>query len=281
MLHSIQRKLRAAVRYSDACLQAPPGAARFQPEDLLRLEGWALGLLLAPGRAALPPADVRAALSARDLDQLQSRLRPGLGARLTRAEPAPDAEEARRRVVAGAFWLLVYGLEPGLWDALSRIETIPPELVATLPRAERILEVAAGTGRLTELLAGRAGRLLAIEPSRPLARVLRARVPYATVVHAVGQALPVRSGWAELAIACASFGPDAPLGGEQVLGELERCTASGGTVALVAPESPAWFEARGYRRSSFRREPQAAPAELAEFFGPWLQPPTELLTKTV
>ena len=33
--------------------------------------------------------------------------------------------------------------------------------------------------------------------------------------------------------------------------------------------------------ASFKNEPQATPPELADFFGPWLQPPTELLTKTM
>jgi SAM-dependent methyltransferase len=184
-------------------------------------------------------------------------------------------------VVNGAFWLLVYSLEPALWDALSRAEQLPDGLVDALPRAGCVLEVAAGTGRLTEKLGGRGVTLVAVEPSRPLAAVLRRRVPQATVVSGVAQALPLRSGWAELAVACASFGPHAPIGGEAVVGELERCTRRGGTVALIAPESPAWFEARGYRRRSFHREPAAAPPDLAGFFGPWLQPPTELLTKTV
>jgi SAM-dependent methyltransferase len=269
------------LRYSEASRHAPPGAARFEPEDLLRLDRWTLCLLLSPGAAALPPADVRAALSPRDFETLLSRVRPALQARLTQSAPAPDAAASRRRVVNGAFWLLVYSLEPALWDALSRAEHVPPELIAALPPGERVLEVAAGTGRLTEPLAGRSGRLIAVEPSRPLAAVLRRRVPTATIVAGVGQALPLRSGWADVAVACASFGPDAPIGGEQVVRELERCTARGGTVVLVAPESPQWFEAHGYRRTTFKHEPQATPPELADFFGPWLQPPTELLTKTM
>lgn len=269
------------MRYSEAARQAPPGAARFQPEDLLRLDRWTLCLLLSPGAAALPPADVRAALDEDAFASLLRRLRPGLSDRLTRTPPAPDPDAARRRVVNGAFWLLVYSLEPELWDALSRAEQLPADLVEALPRAEHVLEVAAGSGRLTEKLAGRGGQVVAVEPSRPLAALLRRRVPDATILYAVGQALPLRDGWAELAIACASFGPDAPIGGKQVVGELERCTKRGGVVALVAPESPAWFEGRGYRRHSFRNDPKQTPPELAEFFGPWLQPPTELLTKTM
>lgn len=267
------------MRYSEAARRAPPGAARFQPEDLLRLDRWTLCLLLSPGAAAVPPSDLRAALPERDFETLVGRLRPELQARLRSARPAPDAEAARRRVVNGAFWLLVYSLEPALWDALSRAEQVPPALIEALPAAGRVVEVAAGSGRLTELLARRGGRLLAIEPSRPLVALLRRRVPQAAIACGVGQALPVRTGWADLAIACASFGPDAPIGGEEVVGELERCTRRGGTVALVAPESPAWFEARGYRRRSFGCDPQATPPELADFFGPWLQPPAELLTK--
>src|SRR5207302_145007 len=130
-----------------------------------------------------PPRDVRAALNETDLQALVGRLRPELRRRLAAAEPARDLEQARRRVVAGAFWLLVYGLEPQLWDALSRAEEIPAELVEALPAAELVLEVAAGTGRLTAGLAGRCRQLVAVEPSRPLAAMLHARVPSARIVY--------------------------------------------------------------------------------------------------
>jgi hypothetical protein len=122
--------------------------------------------------------------------------------------------------------------------------------------------------------------LVAVEPAAQLRAVLNRRVPDAWIVAGLGQAVPVRDGWADLVVSCATFGPDEPWGGERVLDELERCTAAGGTVALVGPEQPEWFAARGYRRQAFEAAAGVMSAELAAFFGPDLSPPRELLLKT-
>jgi 16S rRNA (adenine1518-N6/adenine1519-N6)-dimethyltransferase len=50
--------------------------------------------------------------------------------------------------------------------------------------ADTVLEIGAGPGGLTEVLAARAGRLIAIEKDADLVPALRARVPDATVVEA-------------------------------------------------------------------------------------------------
>jgi ubiquinone/menaquinone biosynthesis C-methylase UbiE len=156
---------------------------------------------------------------------------------------------------------------------------VPVALINELPAAGRVLEMAAGTGRMTARLAERAGMLIAVEPAAQLRAVLQRRVPDAWIVGGLGQAAPVRDRWADLVVSCASFGPDAPWGGERVLNELERCAAPGGTIALVGPEQPAWFEAHGYRLRRFDAALAPTPPELAEFFGPRLQPPSELLLK--
>lgn len=277
---SLQRKLATVLRYSEAVAGAPPGAATFQPEDLLRLDRWALALLLGGEPGCVPVDDVASALDADSLARLAGRVPASIADALLEARPAPDRDGARRRVTRGAFWLLVYLLEPDRWDALSRAEELPASIVEALPTGRRVLEVAAGSGRLTCLLAGRPELVLvAVEPSAPLRALLRRRVPEAKVVAGLGQALPVRDGWADLVVSCAAFGPDEPWGGERVCAELERCAAPGGTVALVGPEQPAWFEARGYRQTHFRAGRRRAPDELADFFGPRLQPPCELLLK--
>ena len=80
---------------------------------------------------------------------------------------------------------------------------------------------------------------------------------------------------------CASLAPEPPIGGEAALAELERCCRPGGQVALVGPEDPAWFVARGYSRTDFGSiEPARRDPELEAFFG-CLSPPHELLTKQV
>ena len=74
-------------------------------------------------------------------------------------------------------WELLYRLEPGLYDRLISAERLHPGVIRWLPEtAERIVEVAAGTGRLTLDLIGRARELVAIEPAAPLREILRRKL---------------------------------------------------------------------------------------------------------
>jgi SAM-dependent methyltransferase len=183
--------------------------------------------------------------------------------------------------VRGAFWYLAYELATDLWDRLAAAETIAPGLLADLPAdGGCVLEVAAGGGRLTAVLAGRAAALVAVEPCPPLRRLLRRRLPRVHVIAGVGHRLPVATGWADLVTSCATFGPDPPLGGEPVLAELERCARPGGVVALVGPERPDWWVERGYALSAYPVAAVRLDADLEAFFGP-AHPPGHLLLKRV
>jgi len=79
-------------------------------------------------------------------------------------------------------------------------------------------------------------------------------------------------------VSCATFGPHPPLGGEQVVAELERCARPGGVIALISPEEPSWWQARGYEMRSYPSPPVTLEADLEEFFGP-AHPPRRLLLK--
>ena len=198
-------------------------------------------------------------------------------------EPISEAEResAGRRLVRGLFWFLVYELAPMRWDALAAVEPVHPDLLRSLScDGARVLEVAAGSGRLSVELASRSRSLLTVEPSAPLRRLLLRRLRgRGWVLAAFAHALPVRDGWADVVTACASIGSQPPLGGEAVLGELERCCRPGGVVALIGPEDPRWFEARGYRRLDFGQlEAPPCDPEVEAFFGP-RTPPHELLLK--
>ncbi len=273
------------MQYFQAVQSAPPGAAEFRPEDLARLSRGMLRTLLGPGPAAIPLEDVAAALQGTPaLEQVEAALEPARASdlrALASSGAGPRRQGARARVVRGGFWLLVYELMPERWAALARSEPIAPAVVDALPPASKVLEICAGSGRLTALLAPRCEGLVAIEPSPPLRRMLASCLPGIRVVAGLAHRLPVVSGWADLVVSCASLGPDHPFGGPQVLAEMERCVRPGGMVALVGPESPAWFEARGYQRRSYGVEglPTTAPPEVAAFFGPRLSPPHELLFK--
>jgi len=226
---------------------APRGAAQFGAADLRRLPAKVLAELL----ASAPPAE-RELFEKGDL---------GAIGRLTKA----------------GFWPLVYHLEPERWDALSKAEPIHPGVLAALPVDDaRVLEVAAGTGRLTKHLAARARSLIAVEPAAPLREMLQRRFPEVAVLDGVARELPVSKGWADVTVSCASLGPD-----PAILEEAERCTRRGGLHALISPGEPAWFEQHGYERLRFDPSQVKIPPhdpELEEFFGP-LDPPHELLLK--
>jgi SAM-dependent methyltransferase len=170
---------------------------------------------------------------------------------------------------------MVYELEPELWDAVSQAEPIHPDVLAKLEiDGRQVLEVAAGSGRLTVHLCPRAADLVCVEPSSGLRRILVSRCPSADIRAGFFHALPIVDGWAELTVSCASVPPDP----DAVL-ELERATAPGGVLALISPENPDWFEALGWERLTFDpTEVVIGPhdPELEAIFGP-LDPPHELL----
>ena len=227
--------------YFQAASSAPPGWQRFSLDDVARLPTQYL--------AGIPAGERNAA---------------------TRGNV--DAAERLRRAL---FWPMVYELEPELWDALSQAEPIHPGVLAKLEiDGRRVLEVAAGSGRLTVYLCPRSAQLVCVEPSSGLQRILAGRCPSADIRAGFFHALPIVDGWAELAVSCASFPPD-----PGAVLELERATAPGGVLALISPENPDWFQARGWERLTFNPTDVALTQHdpgLEAIFGP-LVPPHELL----
>jgi SAM-dependent methyltransferase len=191
---------------------------------------------------------------------------------MARVPPAESAD----RVVRALFWTLVYHLEPGRWDELARSEPVAPELIEALPRKVDVaVDVGAGSGRLTRHLVSRSRHAFAVEPSAGLRAILARRLPTVRPISAWAEALPLREGCSQLTAACGAFGPD-PV----VLAELRRVTAPGGTIALISPEDPEWFERNGWRRVVAPQPAVLGHPELEEFFGP-LDPPHELVMTTV
>jgi len=183
----------------------------------------------------------------------------------------PSAEE---RLLRAMFWTLTYHLEPERWDELAQVEPIATAIIEALPAVARALDVGAGSGRLTHHLEQRAEHVVAVEPSVGLIQLLRRRLPRVHAIAGWAESLPVRDGWSQLTAACGALGPDAV-----VLRELARVTCEGGVIALINPEEPEWFEARGWQVN------EVAPATvrphdrwLDEFFGP-PDPPRFLVTK--
>ena len=181
-----------------------------------------------------------------------------------------DADPSRDPAVA---WELLYRLEPALYDRLVNAERLHPGILEWLPaQVDRIVEVAAGTGRLTLELVKRCHALTAIEPAAPMRALLtrkldhevkssasavaegQASAPSIRVLGGFFDALPVSDRSAELVIACSALAPEAARGGDRGLAEMARVCAASGMVVIVWPNHPEWLERHGYRYQSFPGE---------------------------
>ena len=177
-----------------------------------------------------------------------------------------DPEERRRfgrgdpRRDPALRWELLYRLEPELYDRLIRAEPLHPGILDWLPaRPGTVVEVGAGTGRLTLPLAMRAREVVAVEPAGPLRSILATRLAaagfrHATAVRGFFDRLPAPDGSADLVVACSALAQDEAHGGDAGLEEMERCCRAGGLVAIVMPQDLEWLVARGYSEISFPGE---------------------------
>jgi SAM-dependent methyltransferase len=198
-------------------------------------------------------------------------------------------DEARRFLPSGAgdprgditlAWELLYRLEPELYDRLVSAERLHPGVIGWLPNnVERIVEVAAGTGRLTLELVQRAREVVAIEPAAPLREILNRKLApagthCARVTHGFFDHLPVPDDCADVVVACSALTPAAGHGGEAGLAEMERACRPGGCVVIVWPNEVRWLAAHGYRYVRFDGEmfvefaSHEEAAELIEIFYP-------------
>jgi SAM-dependent methyltransferase len=199
-------------------------------------------------------------------------------------------DEARRFLVNGTgdprtdvtlAWELLYRLEPELYDRLVNAERLHPGVIDWLPdNLERIVEVAAGTGRLTLELVDRAREVVAIEPAAPLREILNRKLAAADhthrahVTHGFFDDLPVADDCADVVVACSALTPAPGHGGGAGLAEMERVCRPGGCVVIVWPNEVRWLVAHGYRYVRFDGEvfvefaSREEAAELIEVFYP-------------
>jgi SAM-dependent methyltransferase len=233
------------VRYDEAVAAAPAGWASFELEDLRRL-----------------PAAIR-----------KHALLDIPAAEMT-AAAAGDAQ-AGERVRKALFWTFVYQLRPELWNALAAAEPVHPRALKLLHNLGadrgRVLEVGAGSGRLTVHLVEWAGELLAIDPALPLLRSLASRVPLALRAAGWAEALPVRDGWADAIVSCASLGLD-----QATIAEAERVTRPGGLIVVVSPEPG---DRQGWSEERFDPDEVYLPPRetwIDQVFGP-PSPPSEVV----
>ncbi len=92
------------------------------------------------------------------------------------------------------------------------------------------VDLGAGTGKLTRLLAGHGSRVVAVEPLEEMRAELEAAVPQAEALEGRAEAIPVEAGTASLVTCGQSFHWFA---GAEALGELARVLLPGGSLVLV------------------------------------------------
>jgi len=170
---------------------------------------------------------------------------------------APDADCDPQADVTLA-WELLYRIEPELYERMASAERLHPGILDWLPRsADRIVEVGAGSGRLTLDLIDRGREVVAIEPAAGLRRILERKLARAEhgyrvrVAHGFFDDLPVASGFADLVVACSVLTPAPGHGGDIGLAEMERVCRPGGCVAVIWPNNLDWLAARNYQYLSF------------------------------
>jgi SAM-dependent methyltransferase len=166
----------------------------------------------------------------------------------------------------GLAWELLYRLEPELYDRLVVAERLHPNILQWLPNhVKRVVEIGAGSGRLTLDLVSRCDELTAIEPAAPLREILARKLERHLAIgaasgHQLAQvrviggfldALPVGDRSAELVVACSVLTPEQSHGGNRGLAEMERVCATQGMVVIIWPNHPEWLSAHGYRYLSF------------------------------
>jgi SAM-dependent methyltransferase len=103
------------------------------------------------------------------------------------------------------------------------------ETLAIGPGA-RVLDLAAGTGKLTRMLVGGGGRLVAVEPVDGMRRVFRSVLPDVPVVGGRAEAIPLADRSIDAAVVAQAFHWfDAPA----AIRELHRVLRPGGRLGLV------------------------------------------------
>jgi SAM-dependent methyltransferase len=134
-----------------------------------------------------------------------------------------------------------------------------------------VLELGAGTGKLTGILVEAGHRVVATDPSAGMLQVLRGQVPGAIAVAAPAEAIPIPSRSIDVVIAAQAFHW---FDHARALPEIARVLRPGGTLALVwnsRDEGVPWVRKLGALIGGGDRGDLTAltnPAEDSAYFGP-------------
>lgn len=108
----------------------------------------------------------------------------------------------------------------------------PDEAVAWfgIEPGQTVVDLAAGTGKLTAPLLGTGARVVAVEPSDGMLAVLRRRLPAAEALTGTAEAIPLPGSSADLVLVAQAFHWFA---NDDALAEIHRVLRPGGTLGLI------------------------------------------------
>jgi ubiquinone/menaquinone biosynthesis C-methylase UbiE len=108
----------------------------------------------------------------------------------------------------------------------------PPQALDLLipPSAQAILDLAAGTGAVTRVLAGRAPSIVAVEPDERMRAVLSASCPAATVLAGRGEDIPLPDASVDAVVISSAWHWLDP---ERAVPEITRVLRVGGVLGII------------------------------------------------
>ncbi len=120
-----------------------------------------------------------------------------------------------------------------------------------------VVDLGAGTGKLTRALVGRAETVIAVEPDPDMRRVLSELLPGTSLLAGTGEDIPLRDGYADAVVAGQAWHWVDPL---RAVPEVARVLRSGGSLGLIwndRDESDPWVQALSALLHEYGTSPDA------------------------
>lgn len=135
----------------------------------------------------------------------------------------------------------------------------PAEMVEWLlgDSRARVVDLGAGTGKLTRALVGRAETVIAVEPDPDMRRVLSELLPGTSVLAGTGEDIPLRDGYADVVVAGQAWHWVDPV---RAVPEAARVLRPGGSLGLIwndRDENVPWIQALSALLHEYGTSPDA------------------------
>jgi SAM-dependent methyltransferase len=121
----------------------------------------------------------------------------------------------------------------------------------------RVVDLGAGTGKLTRALVGRVDTVVAVEPDPGMRRVLSELIPGTSLLAGTGEDIPLRDGYADAVVAGQAWHWVDPV---RAVPEVARVLRPGGSLGLIwndRDESDPWIHALSSLLRQYGTSPDA------------------------